>query len=459
MAVFVYLLGFLMAAFVYLPGFWRALCFKIKFYINAPNRLMAQEGIDSDFDAPNQVIAREESPIQKYHDPTECLSILACTGIDNSQRQNLLSATISRAIPNGRLAQAFGIDNAFTATNENDRTEFQKKANQKLEAQNEKTRKEIAALAKQILHEKIQISDAGQMKIHLVSLVQTLSLKISLHVLFQKNPLALDDEAVSSLAWTINAIWILSKNLCPNQEQLKFHQDNLSKDLKSLLPSYSFTCPKDTPMNFIIPAYETLWRVVLLGFIEIAFRHPSSTDLWRSALAKYMAQPTSQQFSKPRAEPPEEMPSISAKDLAMEALRLYPPTKRVYRTFQYRTCPELVTVAADIEHVHRNPKLWGPDSTMYVPGRWASEPQNLSKIFLPFGGKPMVCPAKGGFGPMIIAMLLAVLVNEFNAGEWKLEGDEAGETEMKKWMEKPSQPLDSSRRAHASLYLCRKRDS
>ena len=240
---------------------------------------------------------------------------------------------------------------------------------------------------------------------------------------------------------------------------MKFHQDNLSKYLKSLLPSYSITDPKETPMNFIIPGYETLWRVVLQGFIEIGFRHPSSTNLWHSILAKYMAQPSATQFSERYPESPGKIPSISAEDLAQEALRLYPPTKRVYRTFKYRTCPELVTVAADIEHIHRNPRLWGPDSMMYVPGRWAPGPENVSKIFFPFGGKLMQCPAKGRFGGMMIAMLLAVLANEFNTGLWKLEGDEAGETEMKEWMENLSQPLDSSRTAHYSLYLCRKRDS
>lgn len=431
----------------------------MNFYINVPKRLMAKEEINSCVDAANQVIAREKSSIQKYNDPAECTSILACTGIVNSQKQNLLSATISRALPNERLARAFGIDNAFTATNENDRLEFRKRASKKLPTHAEEQWKELAGLAKQILHERVQVSDAGQTRIHLVTLVQTLSLRISLHVLFEQDPLALDEEAVSSLAWTINALWMLSKNPCPNQEIMKFHQDNLSKDLKSLLPSYSLTYPNETPMNFIIPGYETLWRVVLQGFIEIGFRHPLSTNLWRSVLAEYMAQPCGTQYSKRCTEPPGEIPSISAKDLAQEALRLYPPTKRVYRTFQYRTCPELVTVAADIEHIHRNPRLWGLDSMMYVPRRWAPEPKNISEIFFPFGGKLMPCPAKGAFGGMMVAMLLAALTHEFDTGLWKLEEDEAGETEMKKWMENLSQPLDSSRRAHASLYLCRKSDS
>lgn len=432
----------MMAIFKYLLFLHSVLCLLGYHYIYARNRF----------------VNKKKSNIQGYRNPAVCKRILACTGIDNILRRNLLGATVSRALPNGRLARAFKIKNAFTAMSENDRIAFRNHAKEKLRRVDENQWKDIARLATQILREKVQVCSEGQTRIHLVTLIQALSLKMSFYVLYQQDPLTLDDKAVSSLAWTINALWIMSKKIYPNEKQMKFHQHNLSKDLNTLLPNHSLTCPRETPMNFIIPAYETLWRVVLQGFIEVTFRHPASADVWRSVLAEYVAQPDADQFSKRLSEPPGDTPSISAKDLAQEALRLYPPTKRVYRTFRYPNCPELVTVAANIEHIHRNPKLWGPDSTMYVPGRWASEARNVSKKFFPFGGEPMVCPAKEKFGPMMIGILLAVLSNEFEAGLWKLEGDEAGEAKMKEWEKKASQPLDSSRKAHASLYLCRKRD-
>lgn len=405
----------------------------------------------------NRFFAKEKSITQRFGEPTVCTSILACTGVDNVLERNLLCATVSRALPNRRLARAFGIENAFTTMNKTYLNKFRAQAANKLTAHEGQWR-DTVRLAKQILCEKIQVSDEGQTRIHLVTLIQLLSLKISLYVLFQQEPPALDDKAASSLAWTINALWILSKDPNPNKEQMKFHQDNLSKDLNSLLPNHSLTGPCMTPMDFIIPAYETLWRVVLQAFIEVVFRHPSWAATWRSVLAEFIAHPTAAQFSRRLPESPEAITPISAEDLAKEALRLYPPTKRVYRTFQYPTYPELVTVAADIEHLHRNPTLWGRDSTTYVPGRWASNTEGVSNKYFPFGARPMVCPAER-FGPKMIAVLLAVLTDEFGAGTWTLEGDKAGEAEMKKWKKNPSQPLDSSRKAHSSLYLCRNTDS
>ena len=420
--------------------------------------------VNRDVHEPNRRIAQAESSAQEesslqYNDPTECKSILACTGIDNLSRLNLLPPTVSRALPNGRVARAFGIENAFTAMNEDDRKAFKIQATNKLIGDDENRWKDIARLAGHILRKKIQVFGEGPTRIHLVTLIQLLSLKISLHVLFQQDPLALDDEAVTSLAWTINALWILSKEPCPNKELMTFHQEKLSEDLSYLLPYLSPTCPGDTPMNFIIPAYETLWRVVIRSFIEVVFRHPLSAAAWRSVLAEYMANPTTAQFSQRLPGPPREVASISAEDLAKEALRLYPPTRRIYRTFRYETGPELVTVAANIEDVHRNPALWVRDSTKYDPGRWAHETQDVSAKYFPFGGKRMMCPAQRIFGPRMIAMLLAVLANEFEAGSWKLEADEAGKAEMQKWKDEPGKPLDSSRKAHTSLYLCSNRYS
>lgn len=402
-------------------------------YAYIPNRLCAKKG--------------------PYHDPTECTNILACTMVNNRLGENQLSAVLSRAIPNERLALAFEIDNAFTTREDDYRRTFLALAIRKLASVNWN---HITRTAENIVLEKIQASDESRMGIHLVPLFQLLSLKISLQVLFEQDPLALDDEVVSSLAQTINALWILSKDPSPNEEQMRFHQYNLRKDLGSLLPTYRLT-PRETPMNFIIPAYETLWRVVLQTFIEVVFRHPSSETTWRSVLAAYMVTPTLARFSQRSPLSLGETPSISAEDLAKEALRLYPPTRRVYRTFQYSPSQAAVLVAADIERLHRDPELWGLDSTTYVPGRWSSitggDPPGK---YFPFGGRPMVCPAKKIFGPRMIATLVAALVGGFETGEWKLEGDEAGEADMKKWNDDPSQPLDSSREAHATLYLCRK---
>lgn len=438
--------------------------------------------------AANLLPAHEESSVRRYHDLADCRSIIACKAPDDLNAPNQLSLLASRAIPNERLFQAFGIDNSFTTQDIAYSKEFRAVAASKLRI-DDQTWKDIARVAEQILHNEVQVSYETRMRIHLIPLLQLFSLKIALNVLFHEDPFALNDEVVSSLARTINALWILSKESSPNKREMESLQDNLHRDLESLLPAHSST-PRETPMNFIIPAYETLWRVVLHCFIEVAFRHPSSKPAWRSVLAAYLAKPTAAQFLHRHSLTPEKTVPISAEYLAKEGLRLYPPTRRIYRTLQLLS--DQFKLAADIECLHRDPIFWGADSSMYVPARWASASQEARSAWFAFGGNEMVCPAKHGFGPRMVALLLAALVGEFGTGEWVLEVDEATEEglkgEVKQQEEKedpeqkhgqeecshqngdtrsssrtlseimdPKHPLDSSRQAHTSLFLRREK--
>lgn len=433
--------------------------------------------------AANRPPAHKKSSVRSYHDLAACRNILACKAPDNLNAPNQLSAIESRAIPNKRLVRAFGIDNTFTTQDIVYSKEFRAIAAGKLNIDDQKWN-DIARAAERIVHSEVQDSNEPRMKIPLTPLLQLLSLKVALKVLFQEDPFSLDNKVVSSLAHTINELWILSKGSSPNERKMEFHQHNLRRDLVSLLPAHSLT-PRETPMNFIIPAYETLWRVVLQCFVEVAFRHPSSVSTWRSVLAAYLAKPTAAQFSTRNSQSPGETASISAEDLAKESLRLYSPTRRIYRAFQLLDDAALVNVAADIERLHRDSKIWGADSRTYVPARWASASREAERAYFAFGGKDMMCPAKAGFGPRMVALLLAALVGEFGTGEWILEVDEASEGPTGNWVPPswrlpsylrfvsgssrstsssrllsevmdPNRPLDSSRNAHKSLCLRRK---
>jgi hypothetical protein len=434
---------------------------------------------------PNRNLAQKESVARLYHDPPTCLNIVACRGVNDVTNPDMLRAVEARALPNQRLALAFGIDNAFTTSDDGYSKEFRAVAARKLKAIDDEKWRDIAKMAEWIVHEKAHVSFEAGKKVRLVPLIQSLSLKISLNVLFQKDPLAPNDDMVSSLAWVINALWIESKLLHPDKKRMVSLQRNLRDALVSLFPTDSLK-PRDTPMNLIIPAYETLWRVVLQCFVEVAFRHPSSEAAWRAVLAAYVAKPTAAQFSLQHSPSPGETASISAQFLAMEALRLYPPTRRIYRTLRLSSSPALVEVAADIERLHRDSTIWGEDSRMYVPGRWTSPSKVAIQAYIPFGGRTMLCPASGGFGPRMIAILVGALVGCLGTGDWKLEleerkgvveGDVEGGAKPEQEQGRrhqdgegiptskldlelaqiadTTQPLDSSREAHASLYLRR----
>lgn len=115
---------------------------------------------------------------------------------------------------------------------------------------------------------------------------------------------------------------------------------------------------------------------------------------------------------------------VSVEFLVKEALRLYPPTKRIYRHFEMQS-PEGIetveTVAADIEACQRLPEIWGAESNKYRPARWITADRGMLDAYMPFGGNPFPCPAGGSFGPRMIGVLVAVIARYVSASEWQLE--------------------------------------
>ena len=105
-------------------------------------------------------------------------------------------------------------------------------------------------------------------------------------------------------------------------------------------------------------------------------------------------------------------------------------------------------VAVDIEGLHRG-KDWGEDAKYFKPERWETKPNNP---YLPFGYRPFTCPAKDKFGPKMIGLLVATMVEGFQREKkdteiWEIqeEGDEiAG-----------SDPLSLEREAFSSLRVDR----
>ena len=75
---------------------------------------------------------------------------------------------------------------------------------------------------------------------------------------------------------------------------------------------------------------------------------------------------------------------------------------------------------ADIEACQRNPAIWGPNATKFMPTRWTTITKEYENNFFPFGKKPFVCPVKAVFGPQMVGLLVGALVKSFGQG-WHLE--------------------------------------
>lgn len=316
----------------------------------------------------------------------------------------------SRAVPNERLIRAFGIDNAFTTTDEAYYKEFLREAKGLLQ-QNPREWQHLGEVAEDLTKRMMREGEQNG-NISLVTVVQVVALKIAIHVLFDMPIDKLADGTIKSLAKTINKLWIGSKTLKSPDSSFQKHQQDLEDALNEIFPTWEGT-PRSNPLNFILPAYETLWRVVLRCFVEVRFRSGAAASSYHSLLRTFLSDPTQKTFACVEN-------GISVSFIVSEALRLYPPTRRIYRQITGGFWNKSQIVAADIEQLHRDPHFWGEDSLSFNPLRWTDK--RSCPAYMPFGTRPFPCPAGNQFGPWTIGMLVAALVAGTGDGwAWKAD--------------------------------------
>ncbi|KAK2739954.1 hypothetical protein FQN57_006273 [Myotisia sp. PD_48] len=135
---------------------------------------------------------------------------------------------------------------------------------------------------------------------------------------------------------------------------------------------------------------------------------------WRKTLVAFFDNPTKEQFEL-QVSTTDENQAISAKFIINEALRLYPPTRRVHRAVRDPKTEMTIFYAADIDACHRDLEVWGPDALNFLPGRWVAI-HGRAKSFFPFGSGEFTCPAKAVFGLRIIAILVGALIQRYGDG-------------------------------------------
>lgn len=368
-------------------------------------------------------------PKRTVSDPKHCAEILAGNSFDNIR--NRLNRLESRAIPNERLVRAFGINNAFTTTNGDYARAFKAAAVKKIKM-GDSDWERIAAFAQRLVIESVTSSKSDHLDANLDSLVQSIALKLALHVLFGLDPFELDKDAIKRLAEGINNCWVYSKSSTTTAaENLGITKVTVNEALTNLFPDINPSSSKENPLNFILPAYETLWRIVLLCFIEVSFRQnrQAETIVWRNVLETFLTNPTHAAFEKSGTTEAGKSVSVSASHLVSEGLRLYPPTRRIYRMYHLEdssSIPEIL--AADIEKMQRDPQVWENPLT-FKPSRWLNINEEAQSAFMPFGNNPFICPARKEFGPRMIGILVAALACHINPKGLELWKNRAGDAE------------------------------
>ncbi len=185
-----------------------------------------------------------------------------------------------RAGPNQRLFRAFGITNSFTTADFAVHRSFRTDASSPLHkmARNRSQWQTLYGQADAILGREIeeqQDTRGSSEGILLAPCVRRLCLRLVLGILFGVDPLRPSTDDITTVVNDINYQWVRSKSTADIAEAGSLN-DTLSRLLQLANPP---NVPVKKALALILPAYETLWRVVLLTFISASHRSPSPVRL------------------------------------------------------------------------------------------------------------------------------------------------------------------------------------
>lgn len=371
----------------------------------------------------------------------ECREIIK-SGTPSAASKNTLSALEARARPNQRLKLAFGIESCFTSSNEKSCKNFRTHVEKLLYVQ-ESEWVNFATIARDTANEALDVEGDT---VSLFRVVQLVTLKTMMRVLWpDRDPQQSTNEQISTLAHEVNMQWLRSKeNHVEDDQSWHFDkQTSLKVAVKAVFPDWDETNSEQNPCNLILPGYETMWRVVLRCFIEVQYRNQAVG--WRFMMCRFAGKPTKQQLEAPVFQP---ITGVAAIHIAKEALRLYPPTRRIYR--EYRDDDgRKINVSADIEAMQRDSSIWQDHQDKFFPERWIGLEEGYDTGYMPFGASPFNCPANKyknvpmPFGPCMVALLVGVLI-EANL-DWNIDGDFSAR----------KCPLDTDREAYSATVLRR----
>ncbi|KAJ5617230.1 hypothetical protein N7537_002344 [Penicillium hordei] len=433
------------------------------------------------------ILSQRQKTKYTSNDPALCRQIIAGV-LKHEDQPNILSPHQAKAMANRHLPIAFGIDNSFTQTDSIHASMFVQKVKPLINL-SAKQWQGVSEFARVMTNHWIEHGFSGvdrsggsschegnhdsnmirvdRNRINIASLAQILSLKVVLCLFFKQRPQdQACDENLLSLAQSINRVWISSKLKSAENDIPRFEDDVLLQtSLANIFGKHDL--PEDNPLNLILPSFETMWRIVLRAFLEVRFATGKEVREWRDTMVAFAENPTKLQFEAGAVSPSSNEPRISdtqcvqispsAKQIVLESLRLYVPTRHVHRAYQWDqamgTSHEIKS--ADIEGCHLRSDIWGSDAEIFNPNRWSILTPAQGDAFMPFGCPPFECPAKPTFGPRMIGVLvgslLAVLEDKEQAKPWNLDCEDTSVLEHLT----SGKRLCPHRNAYTDLYLVR----
>lgn len=171
-----------------------------------------------------------------------------------------------RALPNARLTEAFDIHNSFTTTDARVHREFLGRARSIVDTVDATAWQGCRELAAKVL-KRPELFPEPRVSVQRVTRVACLHVVLEL-LFLTGHAFNIDIDAADSVTDDINWLWLQSKEHgAAGSPATAGSLASLRSRLSELVPNTD-----DDPLALIIPAYETLWRVVLLTYVHVAFR-------------------------------------------------------------------------------------------------------------------------------------------------------------------------------------------
>ncbi|KAI0062134.1 hypothetical protein BV25DRAFT_699492 [Artomyces pyxidatus] len=326
----------------------------------------------------------------------------------NPPSTHLSTLLRARAEPNLRLVRAFDLHNTFVSPDPDIHKRFAARAVHLLRRHTQSFTG-FPDATRDIASESLSHMLAGGQPVPYDTFIQVTTLRVITVTLLEGEIPVHDTDAVIFVAKAINELWVLSKT-CGSMPPGRL--DAMNTHLRTWLPQY------EHPLDFIVPTYETMWRVVA---IAVARAHADDASL--HAFCEYIDDPVDAQFQLFAYD----RPSVEA--FLNEVLRLHPPSKHISRASAsslefplslFSALPWLPASirqkftpvdVADIQAIHRDEEVWGGTASAFDPMRF--HPSRVTReqklALLPFGYGPLRCVAYKE-APRIAAVVVGVIL-------------------------------------------------
>lgn len=334
----------------------------------------------------------------------------------------------SRALPNARLVNVFQLTNTFVSADLETHNTFRKRAVSLLHDMSRNGGwPHWAEIASQAVCLQLPSSSPD---VPYDRFVQAITFRTVITGLLNPaiDPASFDRDNIHFIASTINTLWDHSKrSKCLPPSLL----EELNVKLRVYFPDED-TFPN--PLDFLIPSWETLWRVVAAAVANV-----HRNDQARNAFLRFRNNPNVETFRMWA----DDEPSVEA--VIVEILRLHPPTKRIVRALpkgrrmgwswsvsQILSClwsgDGYTMDVADVEAVQRS-VVWSvladrdagvhADATCFNPARHRARTNAQSETMMAFGYGRVGCVAKE-WAPIAAGLIVAAVLDHVDGEVYEI---------------------------------------